>query len=180
MEELRVDIKSILDVLGQSIEVADVIALATLDIGDEHFSLRAPIRYSVTLTNGGTSVVGMGTVTADVTATCARCLIEFPLTIEAEVDGYYVEPGDTENIPDEQEYGEIDAEGYIDILPAVMGALVLEAPFAPLHADDCAGICPECGTDMNTEPCDCDSKPDKDNPFAALSGLLGAEPDAKS
>jgi len=96
------------------------------------------------------------------------------------VDGYYVEPGDTENIPDEQEYGEIDAEGYVDILPAVMGALVLEAPFAPLHADDCAGICPECGTDMNTEPCDCDTMPDKDNPFAALGGLLDSGPDETS
>ena len=53
-----------------------------------------------------------------------------------------------------------------------MSALVLEAPFAPLHDDDCAGICPECGADLNTEPCDCASKPDPDNPFAALGDLL--------
>jgi uncharacterized protein len=178
METYRVDVKSILDALGESIEVSDVLPLASLEVGDEHFELRAPIRFHVTLTNGGTGVVGMGVVTADTIATCARCLMEFPLTIEAAVDGYYVKPHDTQDIPEEQEYWEIDAEGYVDILPAVMSALVLEAPFAPLHADDCAGICPECGADMNCEPCDCDSGPDPDNPFAALGGLLASEPDA--
>jgi uncharacterized protein len=65
------------------------------------------------------------------------------------------------------------------MMPSIMGALVLEAPFAPLHAEDCAGICPACGADMNTDPCECDAKPDKLNPFAALGGLLDNEPDAE-
>lgn len=178
METYRVDVKSILDVLGESIEVSDELSLASLDVGDEHFDLPQPVRFTVTLTNGGTGVVGMGTVVAETIATCARCLVEFPLAIEAEFDGYYVEAGNTENIPEEQEVGEIDADGYVDLMPAVMGALILEAPFAPLHADDCAGICPECGADMNTEPCDCASKPDPDNPFAALGGLVQNGQDA--
>ncbi len=59
-----------------------------------------------------------------------------------------------------------------------MSALVLEAPFAPLHADDCAGICPECGADRNTEPCGCDAGPDRDNPFAGLGELLATDQDA--
>jgi uncharacterized protein len=179
METYRVSVAPILDVLGESIEVSDTVPMETLDVGDEHFVIREPVRFAVTLTNGGTGVVAMGEVVAQTLATCARCLVEFPLAIEADVDGYYVEPGDTENIPEEQEVGEINADGYVDILPAVMAALVLEAPFAPLHADDCAGICPECGADLNTEPCDCASKPDADNPFAALGELLWQEPDAE-
>ena len=171
METYRVDVKSILDALGESLEVAGTLPLPSLDVGDEHFGLREPIRFRVTLTNGGTGVVGIGTVTAETVATCARCLVEFPLTIDADVDGYYVKPGDTDDIPEEQEFGEIDSEGYVDILPAVMSALVLEAPFAPLHADDCPGICPECGADRNTERCDCFAGPDPDNPFAALANF---------
>jgi uncharacterized protein len=179
MDTYRVDVKSILDALGESIDVSDTLPMASLDVGDEHFGLSEPIRFTVTLTNGGTGIVAMGTVIAETIATCARCLIEFPLTIEAEVDGYYVQQGDTENIPEEQEFAEIDAEGYVDIMPAVMSAMVLEAPFAPLHADDCAGICPECGADLNSEPCDCASEPAEESPFAALGGLLGNEPDAE-
>ncbi len=176
METYRVDVASILDVLGETIDVSGTLALDALDVGDEHFGLRAPVRFDVTLTNGGTGVVAMGSVVADVTATCSRCLIEFPLTIEADVDGYYVHPNDIDNIPEEQEVGEIDHEGYVDVLPVIMSSLVLEAPFAPLHADDCAGICPECGADLNEGQCACDSEPDKANPFAALGELLKNEP----
>jgi len=180
MDTYRVDVKSILDVLGESIVAKDTLPLTDLDVGDEHFELREPPAFEVALTNGGTGVVAMGSVVAETLATCARCLAQFPLTIEAEIDGYYVEHGDTHNIPEEQEVGEIDGEGYVDILPAIMGALVLEAPFAPLHADDCAGICPECGADMNTEPCGCASKPDPTNPFAALGELVSGDSDAES
>jgi uncharacterized protein len=172
MDTYRVDVKSILDDLGGTIEVSDTFPLSDLDVGDEHFTVREPVSFHVTVTNGGTGIVAYGTTSAEVTATCARCLIEFPMTIEGEVDGYFIRHGDTENIPEEQEVEEIDSEGYVDLYPEIMGALVLEAPFAPLHDENCAGICPECGADMNTDPCDCATKPDAANPFAALGALL--------
>jgi hypothetical protein len=58
MDTYRVDVKSILDVLGESIEVSDALPLVNLEVGDEYFGLREPIRFQVTLTNGGTGVVG--------------------------------------------------------------------------------------------------------------------------
>lgn len=180
MDTFRVDVKSILDNLGGTIEVVDTLPLTELNVGDEHFAIREPIHFDVRLMNGGTGIVAMGTVTAEVTATCARCLIEFPLTIEGEVDGYYVEPGNIENIPEEQEVEELDTDGYIDLLPELMEALVLEAPFAPLHDEDCAGICPECGADLNTSPCDCAAAYDKDNPFADLGTLLEKDAEGAS
>jgi uncharacterized protein len=172
MDTYRVDVKSILDDLGGTIEVSDTLPITELDVGDEHFAIREPVRFDVTLANGGTGIVAMGTVTAEVTASCARCLVEFPLTISGDVDGYYVEPGHAENIPEEQEVDELDSEGYVDLLPEIMEALVLEAPFAPLHDEECAGICPECGADLNIEQCECASAPDPANPFASLGTLL--------
>ena len=151
MDTYRVDVKSILDNLGGTIEVSDALPLTELDVGDEHFAMREPVRFDVALTNGGTGIEGV-------------------------VDGYYVEHGHTENIPEEQEVDELDAEGYVDLLPEIMEALVLEAPFAPLHDEECAGICPECGADLNTEPCGCASAPDSTNPFASLGTLLETEP----
>ena len=176
METYSVDVASILELLGGTIEIDDTFELPHLNVGDEHFVMREPVRFHVTLTNGGTGIVGMGTVVAQTTATCARCLVEFPLTIEAQVDGYYAEPDNRENIPEEQEVGNLSPQGHVDILPAIMSALILEAPFAPLHAEDCAGICPQCGADRNGERCGCDADFDSDNPFAALGQLLGNEP----
>ena len=43
----------------------------------------------------------------------------------------------------------------IDLGPSVHDALALELPLAPLCREDCGGLCPTCGTDLNVGACDC-------------------------
>jgi uncharacterized protein len=173
MESYRVEVSSILEVLGETVEVSDTLALPELTVGDERFVARGPVRFDVSLTNTGAAIITMGRVVYPVLATCARCLCEFPTEISAELDGFYVMPGEDKDLPEEQEIEYIDAEGAIDLSPALMAALVLEAPFAPLHAEDCAGICVECGADLNEGDCGCMKAVDAaKNPFAALGSLI--------
>ena len=176
MDHYRIDVDSILEVLAETIEVRDDLVLPSFEVGSELFKPQGPAHFDMTLTNGGTAIVGMGRVSLPVLATCARCLVEFPTTIAGEVDGFYIRPGQEEGLPEEQEIEYIDAENRVDILPAIMAALVLEAPFAPLHDERCAGICATCGADLNEGPCDCDQEqPGEDHPFSVLKGLV--EPD---
>jgi uncharacterized protein len=173
LETYRVDIASILEVLAETIEVSDDITFETFAVGTEEFRPTGPAHFDITITNTGTAVIAMGTVVLPVNATCARCLLEFPTQIIAEVDGFYLHPGDEEGVPEEQEIEYIDHNGYIDLFPAIVAGLVLEAPFAPLHDDSCAGICAECGADLNDGPCDCSEAVDSSHPFAGLQGLVG-------
>ena len=46
----------------------------------------------------------------------------------------------------------------------------LELPVKPLCREDCAGLCPRCGADLNNDPCECAEVP-ADSPFAALAAL---------
>jgi uncharacterized metal-binding protein YceD (DUF177 family) len=57
----------------------------------------------------------------------------------------------------------------IDLEALVREQFVLSVPYAPLCKEDCLGLCPQCGTDRNVAPCDCE-KP-IDPRFAALQGL---------
>ncbi|HEY5540927.1 MAG TPA: DUF177 domain-containing protein [Coriobacteriia bacterium] len=173
MNSYRVDVQSILEVLAETIEVSDDLPLDTFEVGTEVFKPQGPAHFDVTLTNTGTAIVGMGKVRLPVLATCARCLAEFPVVIEGEVDGFYIRPGQEEGLPDEQQIEYIDFDHHVDILPAVMAALILEAPFAPLHDENCAGICATCGADLNEGPCGCQEPADDSHPFAALRDLLG-------
>ena len=43
----------------------------------------------------------------------------------------------------------------IDVRPAVREEVALAASTFPLCREDCAGLCPRCGTDLNTGPCGC-------------------------
>lgn len=171
-DSYRVDVAPLAEVLGESISVVDDLTLPDFVVGDEEFTPTGPAHFDVTLTNTGTAVIAMGTVALPVLATCARCLVDFPTEIVAEVDGFYVEHGHDQGLPEEQEIEYIDVENHVDILPAIMAALVLEAPFAPLHDEECAGICAECGADLNAGPCGCAPVVATVHPFASLEGLL--------
>ena len=175
METYRVQIAELLDSLGTSTVVSDSFTLPSLDVGDEHFEMRGPVTFEVTVTNTGTAVVAYGRVSAPVTAQCRRCLCEFPTIIESDVEGFYVYPDSDDDIGEEQDVEYIDTDGVIDLMPALMGAIVLEAPFAPLHDENCAGICGGCGTDLNVAACTCGADSDEDHPFAALRSLVSED-----
>jgi uncharacterized protein len=165
----RVDVSDILEVTGGSICVADTLPLERFDVGPEQFVVREPVTFDVTISNAGEGIVAIGSVTAPVTAECSRCLCRFGTEIVGDVEGFWVRYGD--KAPEEEEAGSVDQNGYIDLGPALMAALVIEAPFAPLHDEDCAGLCATCGADLNTEDCGCADEPDSAHPFAALKVL---------
>ncbi|HEX6597175.1 MAG TPA: DUF177 domain-containing protein [Acidimicrobiales bacterium] len=113
-------------------------------------------------------ILATGTATAPWVAECRRCL--------APVDGSMTAPF--------QELFEVefrDGESYplkgdrIDLAPLVSEALLLGLPLAPLCREDCAGLCPTCGADLNSGPCACDPDP-PDPRWAALEVLKENHP----
>ncbi|MFZ0013870.1 MAG: YceD family protein, partial [Acidimicrobiia bacterium] len=59
----------------------------------------------------------------------------------------------------------------VDLSGPTTDELALAMPAAPLCRLDCKGLCPICGTDLNSEPCDGHGE-DSDTPFAALKDLF--------
>ena len=116
-------------------------------------------------------------VAAPVRMTCSRCLAEYPRELDGEFEfvarhlklGEVAPAGD---VPDDTgdlvfvPYGEIA----IDISPYVLDALVLAMPVKPLCSEDCRGICPQCGADLNEGECGCRPEPG-DSRWSALSDM---------
>jgi uncharacterized protein len=51
---------------------------------------------------------------------------------------------------------------------------MLALPMKPLHSEDCRGLCPECGANLNRT--ECGHKPAWEDPrLAPLKGLLNRE-----
>jgi len=83
-------------------------------------------------------VLATVTVQAPVAGECARCLEPVTATTETrfrELFGYEAS----------EEGGYLLDGDLLDLEPALRDALVLELPLAPLCADDCPGLCVECG-----------------------------------
>ncbi len=67
----------------------------------------------------------------------------------------------------------------LDLRPLVRDALLLELPLAPLCHEDCRGLCPQCGADLNAGPCDCTVS--RDARWEVLDALRGgAEEDGRA
>jgi uncharacterized protein len=165
-----VEVRSLFTSLSSSREVCGAVEVPDVGLGEQVFHFEGPVEFCVTLTNVGAGIVAEGTATAEARTSCARCLCEMTLTVATDVDGFYVLPGHDTEIPEEQEYELVADNMTVDLEPAVAQSLLVDLPFAPVHDEDCKGICPVCGVDRNLVDCDCDL-PVPPSPFEALKNL---------
>jgi uncharacterized protein len=171
-----VDIAGAIDALGSSVIVSDEITLPAVDLGDEHFEPQGPATFEVKITNAGAGLVAQGQVSALMHVVCARCLVRFEYQANGAVEGFYVAPGDEADLPEEQEFEHV-RDGRVDLEPALVQALVVDLPFAPLCSEGCRGLCPGCGADLNEGDCGCRGTDDT-HPFARLGELLEGDEEA--
>jgi uncharacterized protein len=85
---------------------------------------------------------------------CRRCLRPIEGQLHCEVRELY-RPRAEHEAPDADEDTYPLAGDYLDLRPLVRDALLLELPLAPLCQEDCRGLCPTCGADLNRGPCGC-------------------------
>ena len=108
-------------------------------------------------------IVATGTVATEWQGECRRCLRPVHGRLGADVRELFVEqPVEGESYP--LRHAQIDLE------PMAREAVVLELPAAPLCRDDCRGLCPTCGADLNEGSCEC-APASRDPRWAALEAL---------
>jgi len=71
--------------------------------------------------------------------------------VEADVDVMFSTDPDAQDDPGV--YPVPEASRTVDLRPAVRDELALAVPAYPLCREDCAGLCPVCGADLNAGPC---------------------------
>lgn len=172
MTSYPVEIGGILHELGSSIVVEDRVPVGDLDTEDTRFRLVEPPLVNGILTNAGDGIVLNGTVSAAIETDCVRCLEPFVFSVTAPLEGLYTTAEKAAELPEDQEWDPIHSGDTVDIAAAIESALRLELPFAPLHAEDCAGICPVCGCNRNETECSCDSAQGAEGPFDMLKELF--------
>lgn len=92
-------------------------------------------------------VLATGTATVQVHGQCARCLDDIDYEETYNLQELFFYPG---REVEEDERQVVDET--IDLEEPLREAVVLELPFTPLCDDDCLGLCPECGFNLNDDP----------------------------
>lgn len=104
----------------------------------------------------------------NISSHCARC--NEPAGLQLTLNATKVI---SDEIPEEEniEYIYMDEEKQIDITQAFGEQVVFDMPFKILCKDDCKGLCPVCGINLNKGTCDCAGK-QVDPRLAILRTLL--------
>jgi uncharacterized protein len=106
---------------------------------------------------------------------CARCLEPVRHALRGQFDLLY-RPLGVDAGPSERAINAADTEiGYYQesglmLEDVLREQVLLSLPARTLCREDCKGLCPRCGRDLNSETCDCD-RASPDPRWSALSGL---------
>ncbi|MDP2931624.1 MAG: DUF177 domain-containing protein [Chloroflexota bacterium] len=118
------------------------------------------VKGEVTLTRTNRGILVQGTLHTELEYTCSRCLAPFTLPLTFTVQDEYfpaidVSTGVPVCLPDEPGCFTIDEHHIIDLTEAIRQYAILAIPMKLLCREDCAGLCPTCGRNLNQGACGC-------------------------
>jgi len=95
-----------------------------------------------------------GHMNGEASAECRRCLTDVTVSLDEDVQLLFVD-ADTEGADDPDVYV-VDSRAHeLDMRPALREQWLLAVPAFAQCRDDCKGLCPTCGADLNAGACDC-------------------------
>lgn len=147
----------------------------TLSAADERdVRFPEPVVYDVWAILEGIELKVRGAVETRAQVECSRCLKLHRRRLRRSFEVSYV-PRD--RVPRQEDVqldaDELDVDYYdgvaLDLRPLLAEQLLLALPMKPLCRQDCRGLCPQCGIDLNEQSCDCE--PPVDPRLADLAAL---------
>jgi|SRR5687768_8575815 len=129
-----------------------------------------PLLVRLGLQPAGKDVIVRGTLSGAAQLSCRRCLKDVAIPIEEEV-AWFFRHGVSEIEAQTEEVYALPARGEeLDLTDAVREHLMLAVPQFALCEEECRGLCPHCGTNLNEEQCGCATNL-VDDRWAALKKL---------
>ncbi len=136
---------------------------AAVYVADLGLKLVAPVSGSVRLVKVAGDVLVTGTLTTVLQMPCTRCLepVDVPVTIEIEetfIPITDIATGMHLTLPEDVDDTILIDEAHIlDLTEVVRQDLFISQPTHVLCREDCRGLCPQCGQNLNVGTCNCDT-----------------------
>ena len=135
------------------------------------------VQGELVLTRTNRSILATSILTATVTETCIRCLgkarctytfkLEEEFFTRTDISSGSVSPGESDAS------NTIDNNNMLDLTEAIRQYTILSMPTKTLCRQDCAGLCPSCGSNLNQGKCQCPSQANEEHLSQLVS--LGKE-----
>lgn len=163
-----VDLLPVLNNEGAERSVEGLVELNHLKLSESGPEFLEPVSVKGSMVNIGGAITFTGTVSGSFRVLCARCAKE--LCEPFAFDFSEALSNDTEKVSDDDTVVAFSGTA-IDITDIVISNILTNLSLRYLCSDDCKGLCPKCGADLNVSPCNCDSF-EVDPRMSVLKNLL--------
>ena len=171
---MRLNLREIIHVPGASLPFAFQLDLSQEEIFGEH-PIPRPVQVQGRVKNVADVLVLEGEARSLLDYTCDRCMEPFQREKVIGLSALLAETleGEEDELLRFPPYGKFFVlleNGEVDVGDLAYTAFLLAMDTKHLCSEDCKGLCPGCGVNLNREPCRC--KKQVDPRWAALEQLL--------
>ena len=137
-----------------------VLEPSAVEMGDDAYRVVAPVHLAFDIHKDKDKFRLVGTVRTELELPCSRCLEPFTLPVNQSFDlRFHPQSEATTEVDAEVANEDLETSFYrdeqIDLNELLREQFYLTLPMKPLCREDCKGLCPQCGTNLNTGTCDC-------------------------
>jgi uncharacterized protein len=177
------------DITADGLSLVGEVTAEELGLTEDDAVVLGPLAVSLDLTNVEGLVAVTGVLEGTIVRECVRCLKEYedPLAFSLRA-AFIPEPKSTprhpkrddprkprakvvEVEPEEEPDDQYQYQGnQLELAPMLREHVILSAPMQPLCGDDCLGLCPQCGKNLNEGSCLCAPEPPIPT-FRVLQGM---------
>jgi len=177
------------DITADGLSLVGEVTAEELGLTKDDAVVLGPLAVSLDLTNVEGLVAVTGVLEGTLARECVRCLKEYedPLAFSLRA-AFIPEPKSAprhpkrddprkarakvvEVEPEEEPDDQYQYQGnQLELAPMLREHVILSAPMQPLCGDDCLGLCPQCGKNLNEGSCLCGPEPPIPT-FRVLQGM---------
>jgi uncharacterized protein len=131
-------------------------------LNTEDVSLTSPVISKLSLNKVGREIIIAGRLKADMEFQCSRCLKDFRQSLDIPVNVVYHPVEDAVMEKHALKDDQMDMGFYqgdeLDLQELLKEQILLNTQMKPLCNEQCRGLCPKCGKDLNEGQCNCSQK----------------------
>jgi uncharacterized protein len=148
---------NVLQLERQELDISGTENVAFLEIEDtELMQFKDSVSYQLRASLVNRGVLVAGSVKTAIHCVCGRCVKEFTQTVEnSSICRYYEDVTEPE----------------LDITEDIREEMLISIPVNYLCNENCKGLCPQCGVDLNKKKCKCHEKKNGSDAWAVLDNL---------
>lgn len=163
---MKIDLRKLIGGYGDAIPFS-----GTADLSGEMLygfrPFQSPVEYTGEIVDHLGVLRLLGSIHTIYHTCCSRCLKPLEIPLSAKVEVILSRDGESE---DEDDVFPVENDT-IEVEDVLVPALILQVGMTYLCKEDCKGLCPSCGCDLNESVCSCGSK-QVDPRMAVLAKLL--------